>query len=55
MLDPTAATAKWVANLLAATPSITAGVNAVTVAPGAAAAASVNTWLAKINASANSG
>jgi len=51
-LDPTKATAKWVANLSAATTSITAGVNDVTVAPGQLAAKQVNTWLAKIQASA---
>jgi hypothetical protein len=51
-LDPTAATAKWVANLSAAGPSITAGVNAVTVAPGASAAKAVTTWLARVQASA---
>lgn len=52
-LDPTTATAKWVTNLSNATTQITAGVNAVTVAPGQAAAAKVNTWLAKVQASAN--
>lgn len=52
MLDPASATTKWVNNLSNATSSITAGVNAVTVAPGAAAAAQVNTWLARIQQSA---
>lgn len=51
-LDPQKATAKWVANLSASTPSITAGVNDVTEAPGAAAARQVQTWLARIQASA---
>lgn len=51
-LDPTSATAKWVNNLSNATSSITAGVNAVTQAPGAKAAASVQTWLARIQQSA---
>jgi hypothetical protein len=52
-LDPTKATAKWVANLSNSTTSITAGVNDVTVAPGVAAAAAVQTWLARVQASAN--
>lgn len=51
-LDPTEATAKWVNNLSNATSSITAGVNKVTQAPGAAAAAQVQTWLARIQQSA---
>lgn len=51
-LDPTAATAKWVSRMQAAGPQITEGVNAVTTAPGVAAAKQVNTWLAKIQASA---
>jgi hypothetical protein len=51
-LDPTAATAKWVNNLSNATTQITDGVNAVTQAPGQAAAAKVQTWLARIQASA---
>lgn len=50
-LDPTAATAKWVTNLGASTPSITAGVNAVTTAPGQLAAAQSAKWLQKIQAS----
>ena len=52
MLDPTAATAKWVSNLSNATQSITAGVNAVTTAPGVTAAKNVSTWLARVQASA---
>lgn len=52
-LDPTSGTAKWVNNLSNATSSITAGVNAVTQAPGQKAAAAVQTWLARIQASAN--
>lgn len=52
-LDPTAATAKWVNNLSNSTSAITAGVNAVTQAPGAKAAAAVQTWLARIQQSAN--
>lgn len=52
-LDPNAATAKWVSGLGSASARITAGVNAVQVAPGVAAAKQVNTWLAKVQASAN--
>lgn len=51
-LDPTAGTAKWVNNLSNATSSITAGVNAVTQAPGQKAANAVQTWLARIQQSA---
>lgn len=51
-LDPNAGTAKWVAGLSGATAQITAGVNAVTRAPGAAAAANVQVWLARVQASA---
>lgn len=50
-LDPTSATAKWVANLSGATTSITQGVQAVQTAPGQQAAKQVNTWLAKIQQS----
>jgi len=51
-LDPTAATAKWVTNLSNSTQAITAGVDAVTQAPGQLAAAKVTTWLARVQASA---
>lgn len=50
-LDPSAATAKWVTNLSNSTQAITAGVNAVTQAPGQAAAKQVQTWIAKLQAS----
>lgn len=50
-LDPTTATAKWVANMQAAGPTITAGVNAVTTAPGVSAAKQSAKWLAKLQAS----
>lgn len=42
---------KWVTNLTAAGPSITAGVNAVTVSPGAQAAAAADYWLQRVTAS----
>lgn len=51
-LDPNAATAKWLRNIGTAQQSITDGVNAVTTAPGAKAAAQVNVWLARIQQSA---
>lgn len=52
-LDPTSATAKWVRNIGNATQSITDGVNAVTESPTQKAAKQVNTWLARIQQSAN--
>lgn len=51
-LDPQSGTSKWVNNLSNATSSITDGVNKVSVAPGQLAAAQVNTWLARIQQSA---
>jgi hypothetical protein len=51
-MNATNATAKWLANLSNSTTEITAGVNAVTTAPGQLAAAKVQTWLARIQASA---
>jgi ABC-type Co2+ transport system permease subunit len=49
--DPTAVATKWHTNFSASGPSITAGVNAVTVAPGIKAAAKKALWLAKVTAS----
>lgn len=43
--DAAAATAKWVSAMQSAGPAITAGVQAVTVAPGAAAARQVNAYV----------
>lgn len=50
-IDPQAATQKWVSNLSNSSAAITRGVNAVTQAPGVAAAASADKWLARITAS----
>ncbi len=50
-LDPTSATNKWVSRMQAAGPQITEGVNAVTTAPGVAAAKQSAKWLAKLQAS----
>lgn len=44
------ATAKWVQNLSAATDRMTSGAQAVTKAPGIAAAAAADKWLAKVTA-----
>lgn len=46
--DPQTATSKWVSALQSATPQITRGVNAVTVAPGQLAAQAADKWLAKV-------
>lgn len=51
--DAQAATAKWVQNLSASTSAITAGVNAVTVAPGALAAKAKTKWLNNVTAAAD--
>ena len=48
--DPTTVAQKWSANLSAAGPAYTAGVNAVKNAPNALAAAAVATWLANVQA-----
>lgn len=50
-IDPATATQKWVSNLSNSSAAITRGVNAVTQAPGAAAAASADKWLARVQAS----
>jgi hypothetical protein len=46
----TSATQRWVTNLSAATSQMQAGAQAVTVAPGQAAAAAADKWLAKVTA-----
>jgi len=51
--DPQTVAQKWATNLGASTPSIQAGVAAVTVAPGQAAAAQKQLWLAQITAAAD--
>lgn len=51
MKDPTTIAQKWHTNFSASGPSITAGVQAVTVAPGIKAAAKKALWLAKVTAS----
>lgn len=49
MLDPNNGAAKWNRNLKGATQSITDGVNAVTTAPTAKAAAQADKWLSRLN------
>lgn len=49
-LSPQQIADKWAANLSASTSSITAGVNGVTQAPGAAAAAQADYWLQRVTA-----
>lgn len=48
--DPQAATAKWVRNISSATADITRGVQAVTTAPGQAAAAQAQKWINNLQA-----
>ena len=48
---PEMATAKWVSNLSSATERMTAGAQSVTRAPGQAAAAAADKWLARVTAS----
>lgn len=50
--DPTATAQKWATNLSAAGPTIQAGVEAVTVAPGQAAARQAAVYVANVQASA---
>jgi hypothetical protein len=47
--DPQTATQRWVANLSNSTAAMTAGVNRVTVSPGASAAKAADKWLAKVS------
>lgn len=52
-VTPEQAAQKWSTRLGGATAEITQGVNAVTVAPGAKAAAQKQAWLARVQASAD--
>lgn len=53
MKDANAVATKWRTNFSASAPSITAGVNAVTEAPGVTAARQKAKWLARVTASAD--
>lgn len=53
MITAQQAKEKWLRNLQAATPSITDGVNAVTVAPGQKAAQAKQLWLSQLQANAD--
>lgn len=50
--DPSVATQKWVNNLSGSTQAITRGVQAVTQAPGQAAANQADKWIQRVQASA---
>lgn len=50
-IDPAAATEKWAGRLAGATQEIQAGINRVTEAPGAKAAAKKQKWIQAVNAS----
>lgn len=51
MITPQQASQKWVDRMSSSTTAITDGVNAVTTAPGAAAAARADYWLQQVTAS----
>ena len=53
MKDPTSSAARWAQNLQGATEKIREGVQAVQVAPGAAAARQRSVWLQNLTASAD--
>lgn len=53
MITAAQASQKWVDRMQASTQAITDGVNGVTTAPGAAAAARADFWLARVQAAKN--